>query len=379
MMIIYIYLLVCIFQYFYSINFETGKNNLKTELCLRSGRVLAERQQGTRSRNVRSTRDIKGNLKVWLDTIEEGLFDRIEELKSNLTLRNAMDFSQWMNKKSDNITYVLNRVPDPIEKKILNDTLTSWRKLTDKVLLDQISDTYVHRMVIPQKVATTNGLSITSATSNPTSSSNSTSSPTPTQSYNLTPFPISTTSPVLTISPTVLPSASDLSPTSDLSSTTSDSHIHTTTSSTNDTSESPTVFPTNEINSTTSLTNNPTALIPTQHGGGLTGATCTGLLCAPAFAALPISVVLLGVVLVFVLLYMYTPVGKFLGRDKPKKKKAKKRLNEIPMECINSPQLLKVKKKENAKRSVLDRFLRAFGYDKNFPYIDEEIASDQVI
>ncbi|CRG95461.1 PIR-like protein [Plasmodium gallinaceum] len=343
-------------------DFEVGKNNLKTELCLRSGRVLAVRQQGTRSRNVRSTRDIRRNLKVWLDFIEPGLFDRIEELKSNLTLSNAMDFSQWMNKRSGNITYVLNRVPDPTTKQILNDTLTSWRKLTDNVLLTHISDSYVDRMVIPERLAITNGLSITSASSNHTSSSNSTSSPTPTQSSNLTTSSISTSSHELNISPTAMISASDLSP------TTPDFHNNSAIP-TNDTSDLSTVFSTSAMDSATTIMNNSTALTPTEHGGGLTGATCKGLFCGPAFAVLPVSLALLG----------YTPVGKFLGRDNPKKKKAKKRLNEMPMECINSPKLLKIKKTENAKRSRLHRFLRAFGYDKNFPYIDEDIPSDQVI
>ncbi|CRG95462.1 PIR-like protein [Plasmodium gallinaceum] len=372
-MIIYIYLLVCIFQYFYSINFEIGKNNLKTELCHRSGRILAEQQRGTSSRRVRSTSSHENFLQIWLKSIEGDFFDQLEKLTKNFTANNAQDFLDWMYQKGGNITKVLNLSSDPEVKSFFNKTLTSWRRVTDDVLLDSALGSYVDSLFKTTNITTNNN------GSSSTLPSTSTSLSTPTLSSNLTTSSISTSSPELTISPTAMPSASDLSPTVDLTPTTSDSHIHTTTSSTDDASDLPTVFSTNGMNSTIALTNNSTVLTPTQHGGGLTGATCTGLLCAPAFAALPISVALLGGVFFFVLLYKYTPIGKFLGRDNPKKKKAKKRLNEIPMECINSPKLLKVKKTENTKRSRLHRFLRAFGYDKNFPYIDEDIPSDQVI
>ncbi|CRG98099.1 PIR-like protein [Plasmodium gallinaceum] len=111
-----------------------------------------------------------------------------------------------------------------------------------------------------------------------------------------------------------------------LPTTSSDSHTNSTISSINNTSDSPTTLSTNEINSTTALTNNSVSLLPTEQGGGLTSATCKGLFCGPAFVAFPVSLALLGGVLFFVLLYMYTPVGKFLGRDNPKKKKSKKKI-----------------------------------------------------
>ncbi|CRG96539.1 PIR-like protein [Plasmodium gallinaceum] len=378
-MIIYVYFLVCIFQYFYSINFEIGKNNLKTELCLRCGRILAEQQRGTSSRRVRSTNSHEKFLDIWLKYIEEDFFDNLNKLTESFTPNNTQNFLEWMYQKGRNITNVLNLSSDPEVKSFFNKTLTSWRGFTDKVLLDKALDTFIQERMLNAANVTTNlnGSSSTSASSH-NSPSTSISLPTPTESSNITTLPISTLSPESTVSPTTaLSSDSDLSSsTSFLPTISSDSHNNSTTPIKN-TSDSPTILSTNEINTATVLTNNPTALIPTQHGGGLTGATCTGLLCGPAFVALPVSVALLGGVFFFVLLYMYTPVGKFLGRDNPKKKKAKKRLNEIPMECINSPKLLKVKRTENAKRSRLHRFLRAFGYDKNFPYIDEDIPSDQ--
>ncbi|CRG96550.1 PIR-like protein [Plasmodium gallinaceum] len=373
MMIIYIYLLVCIFQYFYSINFEVGKNNLKTELYRRSGRILAEQQQGTSSRRVRSASSIESLFKIWLESFEGEFFDELSKLTKNFTAENAQNFLDSMYKRGGIITKTLNLRPDLDEKSFLNNALTSWRKFSKDVLLDSAIGSYVDSLFNTENI-TTNNTGLSSALP-----STSTSLPIATETFNETILPISTPSPELTISPTALPSASDLSTTADLSPTTSDSHINFTTSSTNDMSDLPTVFSTSGMNNNTTIMNNSTALTPADQGSGLSNAACAGLLCGPTFAALPVSLVLLGGVFFFVLLYMYTPVGKFLGRDNPKKKKAKKRLNEIPMECINSPQLLKVKKKENAKRSVLDRFLRAFGYDKNFPYIDEEIASDQVI
>ncbi|CRG95459.1 PIR-like protein [Plasmodium gallinaceum] len=355
--------------------FEIGKNNLKTELCLIRGRILAEEQQIKRSRGVRSANSIENIFKIWLESIEGEFFDELDKLTKNFTAKNAQDFLDWMHKKGGIITKTLNLSPGPDEKSFLNNTLASWEKLTEETLLNSIKDSLLHRMLSPENVTTNNnGSSITSASSNPTSS-NSTSSPTPTQLYGLTTSSIYTSSVESTVSPTTaLPSSSDLSPT-----TSSGSHINSTTSSTNDTSDLPTVLPTSGMNNSTTIMNNSTALIPPQHGGGLTSTACVGLYCAPAFAALPVSLALLGGVLVFVLLYKYTPVGKFLGRDNPKKKKAKKRLNEIPMERINSPKLLKEEKTENVKRSRLDSFLRAFGYNKKFPYIDEDVTSDQLI
>ncbi|CRG95238.1 PIR-like protein [Plasmodium gallinaceum] len=381
MMTIYIYFLVCIFQYFYSINFEIGKNNLKKELSLRSERILAEEQQIRRIRNVRSTSEIKSSLKSWLDSIQDGLFDELDQLTNNFTVTNVRKFSQWMHNKGGIITRALNLVPDPDTKSFLNDTLTSWRRLTDEVLVNSAIESYVDSILYPANIITNNNGSSSTYALSSIIQSTSTSLPTPTESTNITTLPISTSSPESTVSPTTaLPSTIDLSSTISLSPTTSsDSHINSTTPFINNISESSTVLSTNETNTTTALTINSVSVTPVNNSGGITSATCTGLLCGPAFVALPVSVALLGGVFFFVLLYKYTPVGKFLGRDSPKKKKGKKRLNEMPMERINSPKLLKVEKTENVKRSRLHRFLRAFGYDKNFPYIDEDIPSDQVI
>ncbi|CRG94548.1 PIR-like protein [Plasmodium gallinaceum] len=355
-MILYLSILIWIFNYFSSIR----KNNLKIMPMIKNGRTLMERQLGPEISKTIIFRDVQKHLPRWLNYIERELFNQIDKLHENFTADGIRNFIDWMHNKSLHITAILNRSPDPSDKQFLRKTLESWEKLTSSILESSI-EAYIDKYMLHNN-GSEGALPNTSFTSSD-NSSRVTTLPT-------TLLPTNSSIPLTT-------SSHNQEATSSATPVSSTEHYtyNNGTNSTISIEQNVTASPEISLETVTTPTSNVLPSLPSESGG-MSSAVCTGFLCGPTIAAFSVPLVLLGCVLCFVLLYKHTPLGSLLGRDNKKKEKGKKRLREMAKHNIeNSPETLEETK---AKRSRLDKFLRAFGYDKNFPYIDEETGKENI-
>ncbi|CRG95457.1 PIR-like protein [Plasmodium gallinaceum] len=329
---------------------------------IKNVRTLMEQQPSPGMVKTRVSRDVQNKLGRWLEFIEGDLFDQIKKMHENFTVEGIKDFIHWMHNKSMHITTTLNTSPDLKDKAFLREALESWDKFTLSIL-DSSVEAYVNNHMLGNN-GSIGAFPNTSVALSNNSSTTGASLPTTLSPTNSSSFPGTTFS-------------HDLEATSSATSVSSTEHhgSNNITNSTVSSEQNVITLPDISLETVTTPTSNVLPSLPAESSG-MSSAVCSTFLCGPTIAAFSVPLVLLGSVLCFVLLYKHTPLGSLLGRDNKKKEKGKKRLREMPKHNIeNSSETLEETK---AKRSRLDRFLRAFGYDKNFPYIDEETGKENI-
>ncbi|CRG95483.1 PIR-like protein [Plasmodium gallinaceum] len=392
MMILCLFILVWIFQYFFNMSFEIKENNLKKVSQLRIGRLLAEAQSCPLTTETGYICRSGENLTTWLESLQGDLLTQIEKNQNNFTCNNTDSLINWMSNKTMEMAFSLNRNSDIKEKGILNNAWGIWNNLIEcvkdyfsyivdkfscKITSDNISNItdWMYnrsRLVIRElnldsdiggKKVLNDTLSvwrqITKSVTNfiMESQINSTMSIDPTKNSSDL------------LSTPVLPTTSDSLSTSSSLITGTSSNISSNISL-NDSINGIKTTPILEIITTT------LGDINTSPGNdGSTTTACSGFFCG-SIASISISVplVVIGGVLFLTLLYKYTRIGSLLGRGNLQKEKGRKRLRETSLDNIEDPSESSMEKEEmKPKRSRLNSFLRAFGYKYRniFPYIDE--------
>ncbi|CRG84084.1 PIR-like protein [Plasmodium relictum] len=332
-MIPYIFFLILILQYFCKTNLEIKYNNLNKIPIFKNRRALAEQQLGSLNRTVRSV-DIESEFNTWQQSIQGELDNILSKLSSNFTLDNIGEYVNWAYNKSREITKTLNINPDPEKKSILNHIYDLWNKAANNYFLDSALDYYVREVMLGGQ---TNNSSSESTTLPPS-----------------TPLPATPSSPTTT---------------SLINNALSTVSNHITTIATGQTE-----------NMTTSTSNEIVNGIATVEKG-ISSDSCSEFFCDPknfSFLTIPLAVV--GIALFLAYVYKKSRIRSFLGKNYIKKEKGKKRLHEMEMDnTVNSSKPSKETGQREAKRSRLDSFLRAFGYGKKFPYIDEDVGDTTIL
>ncbi|CRG84845.1 PIR-like protein [Plasmodium relictum] len=332
-MIPYIFFLILILQYCCKTNLEIKYNNLNKIPIFKNRRTLAEQQLDSLNITGRSV-DIISEFNTWQKSIQGELHNVLSKLSSNFTLGNVQEYINWAHNKSREIARELNINPNPEQKSILDYIYNLWGKATDNYLLDSALESYVGKVMLGGQ---TNNSSSESTTLSPS-----------------TPLPTTSSSPTIT------------------------SLINNNLST----------VATNIVTIATEQTESMTTLTPSEVVNGIASVekgnlfdSCSGFFCDPknlSFLTIPLAVA--GMALFLAYVYKKSRIRSFLGKNYIKREKGKKRSHEMEKEItVNSSEPSKETGQREAKRSRLDSFLRAFGYRKKFPYIDEDVEDTTIL